>query len=91
MVESIARFTVMAIYWDQARVRYHMAKRGIRNASQLAAFAKVTKPTAKRVLDGDLIDRIDAGILESLAIAFGLGVGSLLIQRPDAQSETSSS
>jgi hypothetical protein len=55
-----------------------MKKNGVRTAAELARFARVTKPTAARILAGAMLDRIDAGILESLAVAFQLEPGSLL-------------
>lgn len=68
------------IYWDLDR---HMARRGLANAYQLAAFAGLTKPTASRVLTGARLERIDTATLEALAVAFRVKPWSLLRYEPD--------
>lgn len=59
-------------------IERHMARRGIANAYQLAAFAGLTKPTAARVVAGEPLDRIEVATLEALAKAFRVRPWALL-------------
>ena len=68
------------IRWNLDR---HMARRGLTNAYQLAAFAGLTKPTAARVLAGEPLERIDVATLDALTRAFRVRPWALLDYRPD--------
>jgi DNA-binding Xre family transcriptional regulator len=68
------------IRWNLDR---HMAKRGLTNAYQLAAFAGLTKPTAARVLAAEPLERIDVATLHALATAFRVKPWALLEYVPD--------
>jgi DNA-binding Xre family transcriptional regulator len=73
----------MAIHWDVRRIRRHMKRQGIQNASQLAGATGITKPTAGKVLAGGRLERIDSDTLEALAVGLGMKPGSLLSFSPD--------
>lgn len=68
------------ITWNVAPL---MARRGLANAYQLAAFAGLTKPTAARVLAGEPLERIEVATLEALARAFGVKPWRLLTHVDD--------
>lgn len=68
------------IRWNLDR---HMARRGLTNAYQLAAFAGLTKPLASRLLAGAPIERLDVATLETLAVAFRVKPWTLLEYVPD--------
>jgi hypothetical protein len=71
------------IRWNLTRLRKEMRRRDIANASQLATFAKLTKPTAGKVLSGDAMGKVDVPTWEALADAFALPFTSLIERRPD--------
>lgn len=58
------------IRWNVARLRRYMARHGIQNPSQFAAFVGLTKPTAANVLSGEKVERIESATLEAVCRAF---------------------
>lgn len=69
----------MPIHWDGRRIRREMKRRGIQNASQLAAATGLTKPTAAKILAAGRLERIDVATLEALAGGLGIRPGALLV------------
>jgi hypothetical protein len=60
---------MLMIQWDIAD---HMARKGWKNASQLAIGAGLTYPTASRVVKANPVAKIETATLETLARAFGV-------------------
>lgn len=60
-----------------------MTRKGWGTAYELAKRAGISRPGALRVLSGAPVERIDVGVLESLAAAFGVKPFALLEHIPD--------
>jgi len=76
----VTRYRYSMIRWNLGP---HMAKKGLENASQLAAGAGITPPVAYRVLRREAVERIEAATLEKLARYFRVKPWALLEYTPD--------
>ena len=61
----------------------HMHRKGYETAYRLAAETGISRPAALRALSGSPLERIDVGLLETLARHFRVRPWALLEHTPD--------